>query len=173
MHAKPDLRAFFILKITGSGSVIVAVIRLKQGRSCLKFSLRTLLVSTAVFALAMGWLVHSLASMNVDFASNGNDISFSSAEFAAAATRLNFTIQFDSLDITVDGIYIPNARLENNVARFNIKLKGQIDRTVTTLQPKWPFTKVEFTDMIENELEQRLGLESQPGFARSTLPMGK
>ena len=27
MHAKPDLRVFFIVEITGSGSVIVAVIR--------------------------------------------------------------------------------------------------------------------------------------------------
>jgi hypothetical protein len=28
LHAKPDLRVFFIVEITGSGSVIVAVIRL-------------------------------------------------------------------------------------------------------------------------------------------------
>ena len=139
----------------------------------MKFSLRTLLISTAIVALALGWLVHSLSSMNVDFASNGNDISFGNAKYATAATALNFDIQIDSVVITVDGIDIPNARLENNIARFNIKLKGRIDRSVPSLQPNWPFTKIEFTDMIETELEHRLGLASEPKFVRASLPLGK
>jgi len=109
--------------------------------------------------------------LNVDFASNGNDISFSDAQFANTATGLHFVLQIDSLSIAVDGVP-RNATRNDNIARFNIqKIQGKIDRSVPELQPIWPFTQSEFADMIETELEKRLGKDSSPEYILKTLPM--
>ena len=62
MHAKPDLRVFFEAMISGSGSVIVAVIQL-HGRIShmrqwkLRFSVRSLLIATAIFGITIAWVV--------------------------------------------------------------------------------------------------------------------
>ena len=64
MHAKPDLRVFFEAMISGSGSVIVAVIQL-HGRIShmrqwkLRFSVRSLLIATAIFGITIAWVVSS------------------------------------------------------------------------------------------------------------------
>jgi len=42
---------------------------------------------------------------------------------------------------------------------------------VPELQPIWPFTQSEFADMIETELEKRLGKDSSPEYILKTLPM--
>ena len=136
----------------------------------MKFSLRALLIVIAVFAATLGWIVHSLSSMNVDFASNGNDVSFGDAQFAAAAKDLHFVLQIDSVSIFVDGVD-RNATPKANLARFNIRILGKIDRSVPDLQPLWPFTQSEFVDMIETELENRLGKKSDPKYVLKTLPM--
>lgn len=136
----------------------------------MKISLRALLILIAVFAVTLGWLVHSLSSLNVDFASNGNDVSFSDAQFAKAASEMHFALQVDSVLIAVDGVR-RNATPNDNVARFNIQIQGTIGRSVPGLQPIWPFTQSEFADMIETELEIRLGKNSKPEYVFKTLPM--
>ena len=139
----------------------------------MKFSIRTLLVLTAVIALALGWLAHSLSSLRIDFQSNGNEITFSNVQFRDAAETLSFDFEFEFLIVTVDGIRGPHLTPEDKTARFNIKVKGKTQRSLTSLKPIWPFTDEEFSATIENELEQRLGADSDPKFFRSTFPMGR
>ncbi|WP_146462631.1 hypothetical protein [Rubripirellula tenax] len=109
--------------------------------------------------------------MNVDFGSNGNDISFRDAETASIAADQHLEWKHESLLITVDGIDVSNAQHESNVSRFNIEIHGKIKRSIPDLRPIWPFTKNELTRMIESELEAILGTDSKPKFVFSTFPM--
>ncbi|MDB4766177.1 hypothetical protein OAG71_00670 [bacterium] len=138
----------------------------------MNFSLRSLMLLIAVVAIALGWLGHSLSTMNVYFGSNGNDISFRDTETALIAASQHLEWQHESLTIIVDGIDISNAQLEKNVSRFNIEIRGKIRRSIPDLRPIWPFTKNELAEMIESELETNLGSDSNPKFVFTTFPVG-
>ena len=138
----------------------------------MQISLRVLFLLVTVVVIVFGLVVHSLSTMNFDFGSEGNDISFRDAETALIASNQHLEWKYDSVLITVDGTGVYNSQDRKNVAQFNIKIRGKYKRSIPDLRPIWPLTRDELAKMIESKLEATLGPDSKPKCVTLIFPYG-
>ena len=137
----------------------------------MRYSLRTAWFGVTVVCLLLALGFYSLRTGSVDTASSGNICSFDDADSAHEAANLKLRFTFRGLDIETVGLFSAAGGLGPNETNFEVRITGNVKRTMPELQNQWPFTAAELTERIESEIENNLTQRSKCKFIHFTVSL--